>query len=112
MFDIGFLEILIISVVALLVFGPEKLPELARNIGLWVGRIRRFADNMKSDIDKELRLHELQESMKSAEQEGYKMLEDTKSNVDLSKDVASLEDDAADKPHSKPTRDLATPEKT
>ncbi len=67
MFDMGFLELMMIGVVALLVFGPEKLPSVARSAGLWVGRAKRFIGSVKADIDNELRLHELQEQMKQTE---------------------------------------------
>ena len=65
--DIGFWELLIIVVVALLVIGPERLPEVARTTGRWVGRIRAYANNVKSDIDRELRFQELQEMIRSNE---------------------------------------------
>jgi len=53
-FDIGFQELIIIFVVALLVFGPDKLPELARNMGKWMAEIRRGVYMAKSQIDNEL----------------------------------------------------------
>ncbi|MDM8547912.1 Sec-independent protein translocase protein TatB [Candidatus Venteria ishoeyi] len=68
--DIGFWELLIIVVVALLVIGPERLPEVARTTGRWVGRIRAYANNVKSDIDRELRFQELQDMMRSNERDG------------------------------------------
>jgi sec-independent protein translocase protein TatB len=64
MFDIGFWELCLILVVALLVFGPEKLPGAARTAGLWVGRIRRMVTTFKQDIDRELHLQEMQDSIK------------------------------------------------
>ena len=59
MFDVGFWELLLIGVVALLVVGPERLPGLARTVGLWVGKVRRFVNSVKSDIDREMRTEEL-----------------------------------------------------
>jgi len=59
MFDIGFAEILIVAVVALIVLGPDKLPVAARTVGLWVGRIRRTLGGIQSEISEELRLEEL-----------------------------------------------------
>lgn len=59
MFDIGFWELALIGVVALLVIGPERLPGVARTVGLWVGRISRFVSDIKVDIDKELKADEL-----------------------------------------------------
>jgi len=62
-FDIGFWELTLIAVVALLVIGPERLPEVARKAGMWVGRMRRFVTNVKADIDRELRQEELRKAL-------------------------------------------------
>jgi len=59
MFDIGFSELLIVAVVALIVLGPDKLPGAVRTVGLWVGRIRRSVASIQSEISEELRLDEL-----------------------------------------------------
>jgi len=59
MFDIGFAELLIVAVVALVVLGPEKLPTAARTVGLWVGRIRRTLSGIQSEISEELRIDEM-----------------------------------------------------
>ena len=61
MFDIGFWELVIIGVVALLVIGPERLPKLARVAGLWVGRARRTLSSVKAEIDRELKAEELKQ---------------------------------------------------
>ena len=63
MFDIGFLELLLIGVVALLVVGPERLPRLARTAGLWVGRGRRMLSSVKAEIDRELKAEELKQTL-------------------------------------------------
>jgi len=63
MFDIGFLELAIIAVVGLIVIGPERLPEVARTVGKWVGRFRRFVSNVKTDISRELRQEELRKAL-------------------------------------------------
>lgn len=59
MFDIGFSELLIIAVVALLVIGPERLPKVARTAGHLFGRLQRYVNDVKSDIQRELELDEL-----------------------------------------------------
>ncbi len=59
MFDIGFWELCLIGVVALLILGPDRLPGVARTAGLWIGRARRFMSDVKADIDKELKSDEL-----------------------------------------------------
>lgn len=59
MFDIGFAELLIVGVVALVVLGPEKLPVAARTVGLWLGKIRRTVGSIQAEISEELRVDEM-----------------------------------------------------
>jgi sec-independent protein translocase protein TatB len=54
MFDIGFPEILLVSIVALLVFGPERLPEVLRTLGGWIGSAKRSFGNLKAEIEREV----------------------------------------------------------
>lgn len=61
MFDIGFYELALIGVLALLVLGPKRLPEAARTAGRWVGKLRAFIANVKQDIDREIEGGELTE---------------------------------------------------
>jgi sec-independent protein translocase protein TatB len=61
MFDIGFWELVLVGVVALVVIGPERLPKAARMAGLWVGRARRTLSSVKEEIDREFKAQELQE---------------------------------------------------
>ena len=63
MFDIGFPELLLISVVALLVIGPERLPETIRSIALWVGRFRRTFANLRQEIEKEIGADEIRQQL-------------------------------------------------
>ncbi|WP_126457015.1 Sec-independent protein translocase protein TatB [Sulfuriflexus mobilis] len=64
MFDIGFFELILIAIVALLVIGPERLPHVARSAGLWLGKLRGFVGSVKADIDQELKAEELKRIMK------------------------------------------------
>ena len=59
MFDIGFSELLVIGVVALIVIGPQKLPRVARTIGHLLGRMQRYVADVKADINREIELEEL-----------------------------------------------------
>ncbi|WP_006786567.1 Sec-independent protein translocase protein TatB [Thiorhodospira sibirica] len=69
MFDIGFWEITIIAVLALLIVGPERLPGLAREAGRWVANIRRFVSSARSDIERELQTEELKRLLQQQDQE-------------------------------------------
>lgn len=64
MFDIGFWEILLIAVVALIVVGPERLPRLIRVTGLWIGRAQASLQSIRNEISRELRAQELQDALK------------------------------------------------
>ncbi len=64
MFDIGFWEILLIAVVALVVVGPERLPKLIRVTGLWIGRAQASLQSIRNEISKELRAQELKDALK------------------------------------------------
>ena len=59
MFDVGFSELVVIGVVALIVIGPERLPKVARTVGLLVGRLQRYVNDVKADINREIELEEL-----------------------------------------------------
>lgn len=63
MFDIGFWELAIIGLVALVVVGPERLPRLARTLGLWLGKGRRILGGIKEEIDREIQADEIKKSL-------------------------------------------------
>jgi sec-independent protein translocase protein TatB len=67
-FDIAFSELVVIGIVLLVVIGPKRLPEVARGAGRWAGRMRRFVEDLKRDMDVELRKDELAELRKVKEQ--------------------------------------------
>ena len=69
MFDIGFAEMLIIGVVALLVIGPERLPSVARKAGHYYSRIRRYVTNVRADVEREFRTDELQAMLQKQQDE-------------------------------------------
>jgi sec-independent protein translocase protein TatB len=68
MFDIGFSELLVIGVVALIVIGPEKLPRVARTVGVLAGRLQRYVSDVKADINREIELEELRKMRDSMQQ--------------------------------------------
>lgn len=76
MFDISFMELLIISMVALIVIGPERLPTVARTLGHLYGRCRNFVYSIRTDIHNEMRMEELKK-MQSSMQETVQSIEDS-----------------------------------
>lgn len=59
MFDFGFSELMVLAVVALVVIGPERLPKVAKQTGQWMGKLRRYVDDVKSDVNRQMELSEL-----------------------------------------------------
>jgi len=84
MFDIGFWELSIIGVVALIVIGPERLPAVAKTVGLWVGKMKRVVGDMKMEIDKELKAEELKKILEQqADSAGiHEIIEEGKSALE------------------------------
>ena len=64
MFDVGFSELLLVALVALLVLGPERLPRAARFVGLWVRRARAQWHSVKAELERDLAAEELQRSLR------------------------------------------------
>jgi sec-independent protein translocase protein TatB len=109
MFDIGFSELLVIGVVALIVIGPEKLPRVARTIGHLVGRMQRYVADVKADINREIELEELRKMRDSMQ----KAAGDMQSAVDneLSKTADELNKAAAGTPGAEaPSESAKSPE--
>ena len=67
MFDIGFLELLIIAVVGLLVIGPDQLPQTLRSIGLWVGRFKRALQNTRSEFEQQIGADDIRRQLHNEE---------------------------------------------
>ncbi len=86
MFDVGFWELLLIGIVALLVVGPERLPKFARVTGMWIGRAQASIRSVKNDISRELRAEELKQSLN----EPFQDLPGLDDLPDL-KDIAEME---------------------
>ena len=68
MFDFGLWEIAIIGIITLIVVGPEKMPAIARKAGLYFGKLNRFFNKVKSDINEELRMDEIKDEMSMDEE--------------------------------------------
>lgn len=64
MFDIGFSELLLIGIIALLVLGPERLPKAARSVGLIIGKVKKSFSNIQEELERQIRTEELKEKLK------------------------------------------------
>ena len=94
MFDIGFSELLVIAVVALIVLGPERLPKAARFAGLWVRRARAQWNSVKDELERELAADELKRSLHDARQAAQDLqqaLHDTETGVEAQVRAAEAE---------------------
>ncbi|TCV87965.1 Sec-independent protein translocase protein TatB [Testudinibacter aquarius] len=89
MFDIGFSELVLIFVVGLVVLGPQRLPVAIRTVVSWIRTIRGIATNVQNELSQELKLHELQESIKKAEKLSLSEL-----SPELAKNIQDLKESA------------------
>ena len=85
MFDVGFSEIVVIAVVALIVIGPERLPKVARTLGHLFGRMQRYVNDVKADISREMELDELRK-LQASVQDAARAIEQT-----VNKEITSTE---------------------
>lgn len=97
MFDIGFLELTVILVLALLVLGPERLPKAARSVGYWFGKARRYVEGMKSQVEAEFDTTEVKRLLRNQEVQ-IQELQDKLQNTDeyIDNDYHNLFDNADD----------------
>ena len=109
MFEVGFSEMLLVGLVALLVFGPERLPSLARTAGLWIGRGRRFLSTVKADIEQELKAEELKRIIREQQLNNplHDLIEDTGKSLRDAREQA----EAALKPLAASTTPASEPAK-
>jgi sec-independent protein translocase protein TatB len=110
-FDIGFSEIVIIGVVALIVIGPERLPKVARTLGHMFGRLQRYVNEVKADINREMELDELRK-LQSQVQSAARDIEQSVTHAAQSMEsgVRSVEaqlNEAEKEPTKEPTKDPA-----
>jgi sec-independent protein translocase protein TatB len=94
MFDIGFSEILVIAVIALIVIGPERLPGVARTLGHLFGRMQRYVNDVKADIQREMELDELKKLRKDVE-DSARSIEDAARSFESSvtKEVSAAQEE-------------------
>lgn len=89
MLDIGFLELMLIGVVALLVLGPERLPKAARTAGLWIGKIKRTVSGMQREISAQLEAEELRQKLNEQQKKLDDSLKKAKQDVESIADAPS-----------------------
>ncbi|AEX20590.1 MULTISPECIES: Sec-independent protein translocase protein TatB [Vibrio] len=108
MFDIGFWELVLISVVGLVVLGPERLPHAIRSVSRFVGAAKSMANSVKDELSHELKVQELQENLRKAEQMGMKDLSpELKSSVEELKQAAQ----SVNRPYAEKTESDTKPVK-
>jgi len=89
MFDIGFWELVVISVIGLVVLGPERLPHAIRSVMHWVTTAKNIANSVKTEVTQELKLHELNENMIKASKKGLNDLDpELQKSIDEMKETA------------------------
>jgi sec-independent protein translocase protein TatB len=106
MFDIGFIEIMIVSMVALIVIGPERLPHVARTAGHLLGRLRRYVSSVKNDIQNEIRLDELKNMHTSIKETTDSIENSVRQEIDQLKSMTET-DNAATPPSPTPNETSA-----
>ena len=109
MFDIGFSEILVIMIVALVVIGPERLPKVARSMGQWWGRIRRYLNKIKQDVNSSIELEELRETQRKFQAEADEMERSLRSaGSEINHSLSMLEKEL-ENPAQNPDKNAAPP---
>ncbi len=108
MFDIGFWELVLISVVALVVLGPERLPHAIRSVTKFIGAAKSMANSVKDELSQELKIQELQENLRKAEQMGMQNLSpELQESVDKLKQAAQ----EVQRPYASPNSNNTTANK-
>jgi sec-independent protein translocase protein TatB len=115
MFDIGFSELILVALVALIVIGPERLPRVARTVGALLGRAQRYVNDVKSDIQREVDLDELknvrdtfQDAARSVEQSAQQVGQQLQAEGEsLNQSVSGLEQDKLEPAAPEPAPDDA-----
>ena len=124
MFDIGFSELLVCAVVALVVIGPERLPKVARTLGVLFGRLQRYVTQVKADINREMDLAELgkvksefenaarsfQTEVQSKAGEVEREMSEAKASIERTLDAAPVETPAQESPPREAAAHEASPQ--
>lgn len=113
MFDIGFAELLVIAVLGLLILGPERLPGAIRTTSLWLGRLRRSFNDIRTEIEKEVGADEIRRQLHNESILASLKESKNKINSDLNeaaKQVSEIENSIDGRPNTQPASDTAITE--
>ncbi|HRD86897.1 MAG: twin-arginine translocase subunit TatB [Candidatus Accumulibacter sp.] len=109
MFDIGFSELMLIAVVALVVIGPERLPRVARTAGHLLGRLQRYVSTVKSDISREMQLEELRRLQSEIQQSARSVEEGLSSEMQAAKQALAVTAEAVNSEINAPPASAPAP---
>lgn len=90
MFDIGFSELMVIGIVALVVIGPERLPKVARTLGHLLGRAQRYVSDVKADINREIQLDELKKLQESVTEQARSIEDSVRKEYDAARSAVEV----------------------
>jgi sec-independent protein translocase protein TatB len=99
MFDLGFSEMLVIALVALVVIGPERLPKVTRTIGTMLGRMQRYVNDVKAEVEREMRIEDLKKLQAGMEEQVRSIEHGVKTEMkEAEQSVRTMADEAALEP--------------
>jgi sec-independent protein translocase protein TatB len=107
MFDIGFTELVVIGLVALIVIGPERLPRVARTVGHLVGRLQRYVSDVRADINREMELEELRKMRDSVQQAATNFESSVQSELSKTESELNRAAEGAANPESSPAPEVS-----
>jgi sec-independent protein translocase protein TatB len=110
-FDIGFSELVIISLIALIAIGPQRLPRIARTLGHMAGRLQRYVADVKADINREVEMEELKKMRESVEQAKSSFETSVQSEINKTESDLNAAASAAAGEEPKPAEPAKIPEK-
>ncbi len=109
MFDIGFSEMIVIAVIALIVLGPEKLPRVARTAGHLLGRMQRYVNDVKADINREVELDELRKLQKEMQNTAQSIEQTVKGEINAVESEFKQIGDSTQKALAEPSASVVDP---
>jgi sec-independent protein translocase protein TatB len=109
MFDVGFSELVLIAVVALIVLGPERLPKVARTAGALIGRMQRYVANVKSEVEREMQFEDLKKLQQQIQAQSAQIEQTIRSDANQTAATSPSEIQLEDTKPVKKTRSAKKP---